>query len=59
MRGADPGFATFGLHQRASNAHKASVGYASLERTDKTGAKNIAGSFSGDQGYRQRAVINH
>ena len=54
-----PGFTAFGLHQRASNADKASIGCARLKRPDETCTKNIAGGFSGDQGYRKRTTVDH
>ncbi len=54
-----PGLAALGLHQRACHADKAGIGHALLERTDKTGTKNIAGGFSGDQGNRKRTIVNH
>jgi hypothetical protein len=54
-----PGFTAFGLHQRASNADKASIGYTRFERADETGTKNIAGGFSGDQGNRKRTTVDH
>ncbi|STW31490.1 Uncharacterised protein [Klebsiella michiganensis] len=54
-----PGFAAFRLHQRPGNADKAGIRYAGFERADKTGTKNIAGGFSGDQGNRQGTQFSH
>ncbi len=48
-----PGFAAFGLHAWASHADETGIGMTRFERANQTGAKNIAGSFSGDQGYRE------
>ena len=54
-----PGLAAFRLHQRPGNADKAGIRDAGFERADKTGAKNIAGGFSGDQGNRQGTRFSH
>lgn len=51
-----PGFAAFGLHQRAGDANKTRVGDLRLERADQTGAENVTGGFSGDQSDSQWTI---
>ena len=51
-----PGFAPFGLHQRAGDANETRVGDLRLERADQTGAENVTGGFSGDQSDSQWTI---